>query len=175
MADENPNLAGVAASLLSSAKAGAPDWGVDATGALPDGDAVTGTVGMYGFAVTLPLASFDIRSEILLLGVITGLVYGLLGVALALVYKATRVINFAVGEAGALGALTVAVLGLVAHLPYPLALAGGLGVAAATGWLFERLVVRRLERASRLVLMVATIGLSQVLLAVGAFMPRDKL
>ena len=104
-----------------------------------------------------------------MLGVITGLIYGLLAVGLALLYKSTRVINFAHAEVGALAAAVMAVLTIDHGVPYLVALLAALGLAAGISIATERIIIRRLERAPRLVVMVATIGLSQVLLAANVF------
>jgi len=109
---------------------------------------------------------------------ITGVVLGGLGaltaVGMALVYRATHAVSFAQADLGMLPA-TAAVVVMDAEvwgLSYWVALPLGLLVAAAVGAVAELGVVRRFATAPRLVLTVATIGLSQ-LLAFGALMvPR---
>ncbi len=125
--------------------------------------------------MTHALLGIDVPAQVVVLGLIAGLVYGLLGVGLALTYKATRVINFAHAEVGALSAAVMAVLAIDVGLPYLVALLLALLLAVAVSVVTERVVIRRLERAPRLVLMVATIGLAQVLLAANAFLPRSEL
>jgi ABC-type branched-subunit amino acid transport system ATPase component/ABC-type branched-subunit amino acid transport system permease subunit len=102
----------------------------------------------------------------IVLGMITGLGYGLLATGMVIVYRANRVINFAHGEIGALGAALFVVVVTRAGVPYyvmfPLALAAGGGVGA----LAEFAVVRRLRTAPRLMSLVATLGLGQLLLVV---------
>ena len=130
---------------------------------------------MIASASVMGVVGLDVPAQVILLGVISGLIYGLLGVGLALLYKATRVINFAHAEVGALAAAVMAVLHVVNGLPYLVALAAALLVAVGVNVLVERVVIRRLEHSPRLVVMVATIGVSQVLLAANAFLPRDEL
>ncbi len=81
--------------------------------------------------------------QVLFGGLTSGSIYALVAVGLAVIYRATRVINFAHGEFVVIGALTAA--SLVDPIGLPLAAAAVLGVAAAgaTGFLFERLVMRR--------------------------------
>src|SRR5205823_8348281 len=54
--------------------------------------------------------ALSISPQILLVGALTGLAYAVLAVGLVLVYRATRVINFAHGEIGAFGAAVLAKL-----------------------------------------------------------------
>lgn len=100
-------------------------------------------------------------------GVLSGVVLGLLGalgaVGLALIWRANRVINFAQGDLGAFPATLAVLLVILAGLPWAVGLALGLGAAVLTGLLADVLVIRRFYRSPRLILTVATIGLSQVL------------
>ena len=128
---------------------------------------------MTPLAFTIPFTSFDVPLEIVVLGVVTGLIYGLLGIGLTLVYKSSRVINFAHGDMGALPAGLLLVGVLKWHLPYWVALAGALLAALAIGAAVEWVVVRRLSQAPRLVVLVATIGVSQVLFGLNFLIPRD--
>ena len=77
-------------------------------------------------------------------GALAGAVYALVALAFVVVYKASRMINFALGEWVMLASRLVAT-GLSAM---GLGLAGALGVAAggmmALGLAFNRLIVRRL-------------------------------
>ena len=116
----------------------------------------------------LPGAEFRGRWEtpfpVVLLGIIIGLTYGLLGVGLVLIYRSNRIINFAHGELGAFGAALFALAVVKWHIPYwvafPLALAG----TGAAGAVVETAVVRRLRHAPRLMSVVATLGVGQFLL-----------
>jgi len=120
----------------------------------------------------LPLIGFEIPAEIVLLGVITGVTYGLLGVGLTLVYRTSRVLNFAHGEIGALPAILVAVLVLNHGWSWWLAVPVCLVLAAGLGAATEVVVVRRLTRAPRLIVLVATIGVAQLLFVCNLLIPR---
>ena len=124
-------------------------------------------------AFMVPFTSFDVPMEIVVIGVITGLIYGLLGVGLTLVYKSSRVINFAHGDMGALPAGLLLLAVLKWNVPYWVAVPGALVAALAIGAGVEFLVIRRLVRAPRLVVLVATIGASQVLFGLNFLIPRD--
>ena len=95
-------------------------------------------------------------------GLIQGLVYSLVAFGLLLIYRATGVINFAHGQIGAFGGYVMALLQVRYDIAYglslPIALLCGvlLGVAA-------ELVLRLLFTQPRLLLFVATLGLTQVI------------
>ena len=124
-------------------------------------------------AFVVPLVHFDVPRNIVIIGVITGLTYSLLGMGLTLVYKTSRVLNFAQGDMGAFPALFIPILVLNRGWNYwatlVLALAGSLIVGA----LFEFLVIRRLRNTSRLTALVATIGGAQVLYVFGLLIPKN--
>ena len=121
--------------------------------------------------IAVAIGSWDISVEIVIIGVLTGLTYAVLAAGLVLVYRATRVINFAHGEIGAFGAALLAKLVLDEHwnffltLPLVLVLGGVMGAAIELG------IVRRLFKAPRVVVMVATIGVSQLALVAQLLLP----
>lgn len=106
------------------------------------------------------------------LGVILGLLAALVALGMALIHRANRILNFAQGDLGALP--TVLAVGLIGvwHVEYFVGLFAGLVAALITGGLVELLVIRRLFRAPRLLLTVATIGISQLLIVFGLLLPR---
>jgi branched-chain amino acid transport system permease protein len=108
---------------------------------------------------------------ILVLSAFIGLSYALLAVGLILVYRANRVINFAQAQFGAAPALLGVTLMKLEHWSYFLALAVTILSAAALGFLAEVGVVRRFAKAPRLVLMIATIGLSLLLALLQLLVP----
>ena len=73
-----------------------------------------------------PILSTLVTQQVLFDGLISGLVFGLLAMGIVLVYRATRVINFAVGNMGIIGAGLIALLvggscGMAAHAARTLA------------------------------------------------------
>ena len=110
-----------------------------------------------------------------MLGLITGLTYALLGVGLVMIYKTSRVLNFAHGEMGALGAVFIPWLVIRHGAPYWVAFPLAIAVAAAAGALTEIVLIRKLARSSRLIVMVGTIGVSQLFFALGLFVPKTGL
>ena len=100
-------------------------------------------------------------------GVIFGTSYALLAMGLILIYRTTRIVNFAYGAMGAMpGSLTVGLF-VAKGWSYWVAILVGVAVGVATGAAVDVFVIRRFARSSRLVLTVASIGLAQVLGAVG--------
>jgi len=95
-------------------------------------------------------------------GLVAGLLYGLLALGLVLLYRTTRVLNFAQGQLGVVAAVFLLKLTFDLDIPYWPALVTVLVLAACLGALCE-LLLRRLFDRPRVIVMVATIGLSQVL------------
>lgn len=106
------------------------------------------------------------------IGLIRGLTYALLGVGLVLIYRATQVINFSHGDIGAFAAVLCAKLTYDAGVPFVLAMLIAVVVGGVIGAVVEFIVVRRLFNAPRLVLLVATIGVSQLLFVLTLQLPR---
>ena len=107
---------------------------------------------------------------VVLKGVVIGLLYAATTIGIILVYRANRVINFAQAEFGSVAA--VLTIEFVIHgMPYLLAVALGLVIAAVMGAAVERFVIRRFRKAPRLLVAVATIGLAQILFAVSLIIP----
>jgi ABC-type branched-subunit amino acid transport system ATPase component/ABC-type branched-subunit amino acid transport system permease subunit len=121
--------------------------------------------------IATSVLGWDITPETLVTGALTGLVYAVLGAGLVLVYRATRVINFAYGEMGALGAAVLAELVLDQGWNFFVALAAVLALGAALGAAVELGVIRRLFRAPRLIVLVATIGVAQLLFVLQLLLP----
>ena len=108
------------------------------------------------------LLSIDFDTFSIIQGVITGLLYGLLALGLVLVYRTSRVLNFAHGQLGVVLAVLLLKLTSQLGIPYLPSLLFCLVLAAGLGAVSE-LTLRRLFARPRVLMMVATIGLSQVL------------
>jgi ABC-type branched-subunit amino acid transport system permease subunit len=113
------------------------------------------------------LLGFTFPNFVLLQGLIIGLSYGLLAVGLVLIYRTNRVLNFAQGQVGVIAAVFLVKLTADFKFNYWFALVLSIALAAGCGALSE-LVLRRLFNRPRVLIMVATIGLSQLLLALTA-------
>jgi ABC-type branched-subunit amino acid transport system ATPase component/ABC-type branched-subunit amino acid transport system permease subunit len=118
---------------------------------------------MFGWSISL---------ETVVIGLLTGLTYAVLAAGLVLVFKATKVINFAHGEIGAFGAALLAKLVLDEHWNFFVALPLVLLVGAAVGAIVELGVMRRLFRSPRSTVLVATIGIAQLAFVAQLLLPR---
>src|SRR5262245_31073183 len=101
-------------------------------------------------------------------GALAGAIYALIALAFVLIYKASSMMNFALGEWTMFGAMfTSAGLNLLHQGPLTaLAIAGLATVALAAG--FYRLVVRHLVARPALSAIMATLGLGMLMRGSGA-------
>ncbi|MEY2470822.1 MAG: branched-chain amino acid transport system permease protein livM, partial [Actinomycetota bacterium] len=132
--------------------------------------AVAGLGGLY-LALQFFLRNNEPGLGIYVYGVIIGLLYSLLAIGLILVYRATRIINFAQAEIGAATGVMAVVLIKVHHVPYVVAFVIAIGSGMIAGMVVEFLVIRRFQKASRLVLSVATIGVGLIFAGLQLLVP----
>ncbi|MCE9620784.1 MAG: ABC transporter permease [Actinomycetia bacterium] len=105
-------------------------------------------------------------------GLILGLLAAMLAIGMALIYRANRVVNFAQADMGSVPVGFAAALMLFWGWPYLVGLGVGLLLALVLGLVVEMAIVRRFRNSPRMVMMVATIGISQLLLVLGILVPR---
>ncbi len=105
-------------------------------------------------------------------GLTLGLLVAMLAVGMALVYRANRVVNFAQADLGFVPTSLAVGLIVFSGLPYLFGFAVGLVASIALGAVVELAFVRRFAKASRLVLTVATIGITQLLAVCALLIPR---
>jgi branched-chain amino acid transport system permease protein len=114
-------------------------------------------------------------------GFFVGLIYGLLAVGFVIVYRGSRVVNFAYGETGMIAAMVFAdlrfgtanslgALGAASAVDHGIVIALPVAVllAAAVGAMTEVVVVRPLRSAPRVQVLVGTLAVDALLLAVAA-------
>lgn len=106
----------------------------------------------------------NVSLDTVILGVIVGLTYGILGLGLTLIYKSARFVNFAHGNLGAFAAVIFGKLVLDLGVPFWIAFVLALALGGALAAVVELAILRRLFDSPRLVLVVATIAVSQLLL-----------
>jgi ABC-type branched-subunit amino acid transport system ATPase component/ABC-type branched-subunit amino acid transport system permease subunit len=102
------------------------------------------------------------NSQVWFDGVVQGLAVAVIAVGVVLVYRATRIINFAVGNMGVVAAAILSLLVVQYHVPFWIALVVGLLVGLAFGAIVDLAIIRRLRKSPRVVVLVATIGVSQL-------------
>ena len=126
-------------------------------------------VALYALLYWVPASPLPDRMPwgVVAQGLIFGTSYALLAMGLILIYRTTRIVNFAYGAMGAMpGSLAVGLF-VAQGWNYWLAILVGVVVGVLTGAAVDVLVIRRFARSSRLVLTVASIGLAQILGAIG--------
>lgn len=124
------------------------------------------------FGVLHLLATFEVPSQTVFDGLVTGLVYGVLGVGLILIYRSTRIINFACGQMGIFPAALLALLVINWDVDFYVALPLALVAGGLLGAVIELVVVRRLAKSPRVILFVATLGVTQLLLLGQTLLPK---
>ena len=114
----------------------------------------------------IDIGNYDLRIPrgVFIDGFVFGLMYGLLGMGLILVYRANRIINFAQAQLGAVPAVLALLLISSQGWNYFLVLPILLGSAVLLGAGVDRVVISRFRSAPRLILTVVTIGVGFVLL-----------
>lgn len=123
------------------------------------------------FASTLTLA-IEISQQSILVGLVTGLAYAALAAGFVLVYRSTGVLNFAHAETGALSVGIFLYLLVNVDLNWWIAYILAVLVGAFIGLCTELIVVRRLFNSPRLVLLIATIGVAQLLVFIKINLPQ---
>lgn len=103
--------------------------------------------------------------QVIVLGVVAGGIYALFALATVLVYRGSRVLNFAQGELGTLGLFLAATLVNDSNVPWLIAALLAIALTTGIGVAFERFVVRRMGNAQRVSVAVATVGLLLFLLS----------
>ena len=99
--------------------------------------------------------------EVVIGGILAGIMYSLVALGFVLIYKASGVFNFAQGAMVLFAALTL--VGLMEHsVPLVLAVLLTLAVMIGCAYLIERWLLRPLVNQAQIILFMATIGLNFV-------------
>jgi branched-chain amino acid transport system permease protein len=112
--------------------------------------------------VTSWLAGSSFFFEVLVGGLLAGVMYSMVAIGFVLIYKASGVFNFAQGSMVLFAALTFVSI-LERGVPFPLALLITLGALLLMALLIERVVLRPLVNRPPITLFMATLGLSFVI------------
>ena len=105
----------------------------------------------------------DILLQIIVTGIATGGLYGLIALGFVLIYKATSVLNLAMGEFMTLGAFVCFTVLTQIKAPFYLALTLTLVSAVVLGIIVERLILRPLIGEPIISVIMVTIGLGVIL------------
>jgi branched-chain amino acid transport system permease protein len=95
-------------------------------------------------------------------GIVNGAAFGLVAIGLVMIYKSSRVFNFAAGEFATFGAFGTYIGIKTLHLPYILAAVVGIAAGTVAGLLTERLVVRPLADRPKVTVLVATAAVATI-------------
>ena len=139
---------------------------------LMERDDLARAVFLGGEVPDVMLAVGWLNSQIVYDGVVQGLAIAVIAVGVVLVYRATRIINFAVGNIGVVGAVTLSLLVLQYGVPFWIALAIALLIGLVFGAAVEMTVIRRLKNAPRVVVLVSTIGIAGLAQAIAIEIPQ---
>jgi branched-chain amino acid transport system permease protein len=104
--------------------------------------------------------------QTIVLGLIAGVIYALIAVGITLVYKCSRVLNFAQAEIGTLALYWTWWLSGDHHAPWAVGALVAVAFSVAVGLGFERFFIRPIATAPRVTLAVATIGLLALLTSI---------
>src|SRR5262245_6038619 len=100
-------------------------------------------------------AKFPQWLEVIIGGLMSGVLYSLVALGLVLIFKASGVFNFAQGAMVLFAALSL--VRLMERMPFLAALAITIVIMIVLAWLIERLVLRPLVNQEGIVLFMATL------------------
>jgi branched-chain amino acid transport system permease protein len=104
--------------------------------------------------------------QTLIAGLVAGGIYGILALGIVIVYRGSKVLNFAQVELGTFGIYVAWWLVDEHGAPWIVGAGAGLVATVAISIVFERFVVRQMVDSPRVTVAVATIGLLLLLIAV---------
>ena len=106
---------------------------------------------------------FSILIQVIVAGLATGGVYGLIALGFVLIYKATSVLNLAMGEFMTLGAFICFTALTMIHVPFWIAFAITIVFAILLGIVIEPLILRPMIGEPVISVIMVTIGLGAIL------------
>ncbi len=98
--------------------------------------------------------------QLLIGGLYIGILYGVIAIGFVLLWQTSQTINFAQGEFVMVPMFVMVAFHLVLKLPFWVSLLLTLVASGLMGYLFERLMIRKLLPGGVLVIVIATLGLS---------------
>lgn len=102
-------------------------------------------------------------------GLTLGVIYGVVAVALVLIFKATTLINFATGELAMFGTFIAYIFAVEQGWPVWLSIIIAMIVSAGAGALIERVLIRPFDPSDHLPVVLITLGLFLILNAVAGY------
>lgn len=113
--------------------------------------------------LVVALAGFSSPAGVVVNGILSGLITSLVAVAIAVVYRSSKVINFAAAELGIVAAVTAVLTAEQSGAPWAVGLLIAVVGGAVTGLVAEFVILRAFFRSPRLIVTVVTLGIAQLL------------
>ncbi len=108
-------------------------------------------------------------AQVLFGGLAVGAVYGLIALAMVIIYKTSEVLNFAQGDMAMMTTFFAFSLLTVSEVPFHLAVPLALGFAVALGAAAEFLFVRRAKEPNVLGLIIITLGIEMIVFGLASW------
>jgi branched-chain amino acid transport system permease protein len=106
--------------------------------------------------------------QLILSGITIGFIYAIVALGFVLIYKATKVFNFAQGELVLIGTYLVVYQVSYMKLPILIALGTSLAISVILGFAIERLLLRPMIGQPLVAVIMVTVGLSSILKSAAA-------
>lgn len=107
--------------------------------------------------------------QYIVIGMVSGVIYGLTALGLVLVYKGNRVFNFAQGEFGTIAMYVIYYMTERGSSPYWLAILAAIATGGMLGLATERFISRPLASAPKVIGLVGTAGAAFLILGLELF------
>ena len=128
--------------------------------------------GTVAAVLLVQLLHFGMPFGVWVESLVKGVLASMLAIGMALIYRANRVVNFAQADLGTVPTGFAASFILFWGWNYFLGLTVGLVMALVLGAVVEMVFIRRFRSAPRLVVTVASLGITQLLVVLGILIPR---
>ena len=102
---------------------------------------------------------------VILNGLALGSIYALLAIGVVLIFKATKVVNFAQGDLMMVCAYVNLGFLTILHFPFSLAVLLTILFGALLGWILERLIIRPMVGKPLFAVIIVTLGMATILRA----------
>jgi branched-chain amino acid transport system permease protein len=97
--------------------------------------------------------------QLIVSGMAVGVLYGIVGLGVVLIFKSTNILNFAHGELAMVSTFFTYTLLTTLSFPYPLAIVGALVFAGLIGFFVERFITRPFIGSAQMTVVIVTLGL----------------
>jgi branched-chain amino acid transport system permease protein len=97
--------------------------------------------------------------QLIVSGMAVGVLYGIVGLGVVLIFKSTNILNFAHGELAMVSTFFTYTLLTTLSFPYPLAIVVALVFAGLIGFFVERFITRPFIGSAQMTVVIVTLGL----------------